>query len=281
MFYHVIIETNKPTNKSKNEYFDLDIQNKDDILKKFVVPYLQEKKIKIDGYFIQPNEIIRFVIRQSEKTTNEIAKIRNDDIDRMNQQGGVVFLVIFTNHRVASDEEYTTDVTDDFFKMAESMMQEKTNLPMITNIPNQKVFIVHGRDELLRERVVNVIQKLELEPIVLQEQANAGQTIIEKIESNTDVGFAVVLYTPCDEGNLKGKTEEKKDRARQNVIFEHGYLVAKLGRKNVCVLVSENVEFPSDIIGLGYISAQDIGTWKYQLADELKTAGFSIDKNKL
>ena len=38
--------------------------------------------------------------------------------------------------------------------------------------------------------------KLGLNPIVLQEQANNGKTIIEKIEECTDVGFGIVLlYT--------------------------------------------------------------------------------------
>lgn len=278
MFYHIIVET-KGTDKKNSKYFELDIQNKDDILKKFVIPYLEEKKITVNGYIIQPDEIRRFVIRQSEKTTKEIAQIRNDKIDRENRNGTVVILSIYTRTNASENEDYTTNVTDDFFEMAKNMANSSNHT--ISNLQNNKVFIVHGRDELLRTQVAHILQKLKLEPIILQEQVNTGQTIIEKIETHTNVGFAVVLYTPCDEGNLKGKSEEKKERARQNVVFEHGYLVAKLGRKNVCVLVSENVEFPSDISGLGYISAKDVSTWKYQLADELKAVGFPIDKNLL
>jgi len=32
---------------------------------------------------------------------------------------------------------------------------------------------------------------------------------------------------------------ELKPRARQNVVFEHGYLMGKIGRKNVCALVKD------------------------------------------
>lgn len=67
---------------------------------------------------------------------------------------------------------------------------------------------------------------------ILHEQPNSGDTIIEKIDRNTDVGFGVVLYTPCDVGNDIKHKDNLQPRARQNVVFEHGYLIAKIGRKN-------------------------------------------------
>ena len=88
------------------------------------------------------------------------------------------------------------------------------------NLETKKVFIVHGHDEAAKEAVARVLTKLGLIPIILHEQKNAGQTIIEKIENNSDVGFAIILYTECDEGRQKGESEYKS-RARQNVVFEH------------------------------------------------------------
>ena len=66
------------------------------------------------------------------------------------------------------------------------------------------------------------IEKIGLKPIILDQQANKGLTIIEKLENNTDVEMAVVLYTPCDEGKAQGNSNYNK-RARQNVVFEHGF----------------------------------------------------------
>jgi predicted nucleotide-binding protein len=43
---------------------------------------------------------------------------------------------------------------------------------------------------------------LGLEPIVLNQLPNRSRAVIEKIEDHSDVGFAVVLLTPDDEGNL-------------------------------------------------------------------------------
>jgi hypothetical protein len=115
---------------------------------------------------------------------------------------------------------------------------------------SRKVFIVHGRDEAPREAVARFLEKLGFEAIILHEQANKGRTVIEKVEAHGDVGFAVVLLTPDDEGCTKG--EEPGPRARQNVILELGYFIGRLGRERVCALKRGEVEIPSDFGGVVY-----------------------------
>lgn len=141
---------------------------------------------------------------------------------------------------------------------------------------NKNVFIVHGHDNALKDRVCNLIHKVGYNPIVLHEQANLGKTIIEKIETFTDVCYGIVLYTPCDVFK-KDQTEVK--RARQNVVFEHGYLLSKLGRKNVAALHDKSVEQPSDISGLLYIEINN--HLEFELAREMKNAGLEVDLNNL
>jgi len=143
-----------------------------------------------------------------------------------------------------------------------------------------KVFIVHGRDEQSKLSAARFIEKLGLTAVILHEQANSGKTIMEKIEASTNVGFALVLYTPCDVGSLAGEPNTNS-RARQNVVFEHGYLVAKLGRNNVCALVKGQVEVPSDISGVVYVPLDEGNAWHIAVAKELRNAGYSIDMNKI
>lgn len=103
---------------------------------------------------------------------------------------------------------------------------------------NNRVFIVHGHDEGEKQTVARFLEQCGFAAVILHEQADGGRTIIEKIEQYADVVFAIVLYTPCDIG--RGKNEKRgTPRARQNVVFEHGYLIAKLGRERVCVLVKK------------------------------------------
>lgn len=150
--------------------------------------------------------------------------------------------------------------------------------PIITkDLDLSKVFIVHGHDALLKTEVARFIEKLKLEPIILHEKANSGKTIIEKIEEHSNVGFGIVLYTPCDFGAENGELSHLQPRARQNVVFEHGFLIGKIGRKNVCALVKGNIEKPNDISGVVYISVED--EWKLNIAKELRNSGYEIDMN--
>ncbi|MCO1621318.1 TIR domain-containing protein [Pseudomonas putida] len=143
----------------------------------------------------------------------------------------------------------------------------------------RNVFIVHGRDNEAKLDVSRFIESIGLRAIILHEQANAGMTIIEKIEHYAgEADFALVLYTPCDQG--RGHHEKKmppKDRARQNVVFEHGYLMAKLGRENVCALVKGTIETPNDVSGVVYVSLDQSGAWQKEIVKELRACGYTIN----
>ncbi|MCU7696946.1 nucleotide-binding protein [Acinetobacter sp. AYS6] len=145
---------------------------------------------------------------------------------------------------------------------------------------NKKVFIVHGHDENTLNKVARLIEKLGLEAIILHEQANRGKTIVEKIEANSDVGFAVVLLTPDDIGKAHS-ADEFLPRARQNVILELGYFMGKIGRERVCALKTDDLEIPSDYIGVVWTNLDSAGAWKFLLAKELKEVGYDIDISKL
>ena len=146
---------------------------------------------------------------------------------------------------------------------------------------NKKVFIVHGHDNEAKQELARVLEKSDFEAIILHEQPNSGKTIIEKIERYTDVGYAIVLYTECDKGRDKNvPIEQEKSRARQNVVFEHGYLIAKLGRDHVCALVKGDVETPGDISGVVYVPMDENGAWKMQLAKDMQDVGLPVDMNK-
>ena len=146
---------------------------------------------------------------------------------------------------------------------------------------NEKIFIVHGRNNELKETIARFLETLELTPIILHEQSNQGKTIIEKLESHSDVGFAVVLMTPDDMGYLVNEESSAKYRARQNVVFELGYFIGKLGRTHVAAIVKGDIEIPTDISGVFYIGVDNNDNWKMMLAKEIKGAGYNINLNKL
>jgi predicted nucleotide-binding protein len=127
--------------------------------------------------------------------------------------------------------------------------------------------------------VARFLSNTGFDPVILHEQASRGKTVIEKVEANSDVSFAVVLLTPDDVGRAKSSTD-LEPRARQNVLLELGYFIAKLGRENVCALKRGDVIIPSDFAGVVWTEMDAAGAWRIALGKELEAAGHEIDWKK-
>lgn len=279
MFYQVIIETNEKIEKTgKNKkYFELDKSDLSEIINRIVRPFILKEDFQFDGYFLKYNEIRRIAIKKTSNTSEYIAAQENARTTR-----GVLRYV--SPRDAIEYDKYTTDITNKTFDSVKESISDavsvKTTDRREEEIDKSKIFIVHGRDSAAKLEVARFVENMKFSAVILHEQANIGATIIEKIETNTNVGFAIILYTPCDLGGLIGEKNQKA-RARQNVVFEHGYLMAKLRRNNVCALVKGDVEVPTDISGIVYIPMDSHGAWKFSIAKEMRSAGYSIDMNMI
>lgn len=147
---------------------------------------------------------------------------------------------------------------------------------------SNRVFVVHGRDNSLKESVARFLERLGFDAVILHEQANQGRTIIEKfVDEAADAAYAVILLTPDDKGSL-ANSSNLRHRARQNVILELGYFVGLIGRNRVAALVLEGVEVPSDLAGVACIAASsNSDEWKMKLAKEMRTVGLAVDLNRI
>lgn len=149
---------------------------------------------------------------------------------------------------------------------------------------SNEVFIVHGHDEAMKQSVARIIEKMGLDPIILHEKPSGGKTIIEKFTDYSNVSFAIILLSPDDIAYPKAKSpEDAKLRARQNVIFELGFFIGKLGRNRVIALYQEENDFemPSDYSGVLYTLYDNSGRWQFDLVRELKACGYNVDANEL
>lgn len=279
MFYQVLIETNEKVGKqgTNKRYFELDKTDLSEIEDRIVKPFLGNNGFQFDGYFLKADEIRRITIKETNKTAKELSQYENDHMPRN--------IIMFVSPRdIVNNDKYATDITTSVFDRAklsvEAIAGKKATKPKQSAKDLSKIFIVHGRDDLAKTESARFVEQLDFSAIILHEQASGGKTIIEKLDDNTNVGFAIVLYTPCDVGGIAGG-DHKKFRARQNVVFEHGYLIAKLGRQNVCALVKGDIEIPTDISGVVYIPMDDGGAWRLAVAKELRNAGYPIDMNKV
>jgi predicted nucleotide-binding protein len=124
---------------------------------------------------------------------------------------------------------------------------------------SRNVFVIYGHDEPARTSLEAMLRRWDLEPLILDQLASGGQTIIEKLESVRKEAIAVVLATPDDEGHRRDHPEEKAFRVRQNVVLELGMMLSVLGRSKVAIVLKSdvNMERPSDIHGLIYVPFKD------------------------
>ncbi|MCY4612053.1 MAG: nucleotide-binding protein [Nitrospira sp.] len=179
------------------------------------------------------------------------------------------------------DDKRTTSASTRWEKQQDGEQALKSSGVQRNDRPSSnQVFVIHGRDEGAKQTVARFLERLGLEPVILHEQANQGRTIIEKFEYHADAQFAVALLTPDDAGSLQGDKNNLSPRARQNVIFELGFFIGRLGREGVCALTKGDVEIPSDYAGVVYILLDNSDGWKMRLIKELKSAGFEVDANK-
>jgi predicted nucleotide-binding protein len=209
---------------------------------------------------------------------------------RFDCKSGEIFNV-FGSGKMSFQGKQTTALAKDIraqYDNAEEApaLDEAQVVPAVAATAHSPVFVVYGHDIDSRNQLELILHRMRLEPIILGNLAAAGDTIIEKLErylgEHGNVGFACVLLTPDDEGFKAGKTEEKRYRARQNVVLELGMVLARLGRRRVAILHKQSIELPSDIAGLLYIPfTERVEEVKNRLFNELREAGYNPDAGAL
>ena len=202
----------------------------------------------------------RFLVNHFGPTTYEVTDFSNTLFSPTMYVPGADYIRIST---CCNGLKKTKDVFKDYLtEIKEEMLvkdkESKVDAQTDSSRQKNRVFVVHGHDEALKEKVARLLEKQGLEAIILSEQANKGKTIIEKFEENSEA--------------------VEKQRARQNVVYEAGYFMGKLGRERVIMLVDEGVELPSDLQGVVYTDSE---SWKTEVLQELQSIGYEIDFNKL
>jgi predicted nucleotide-binding protein len=148
----------------------------------------------------------------------------------------------------------------------------------------RRVFVVCGTDGEMKQAVTNALTKLKLVPVVMCEEPSQGKKIVERFADYEDIGFAVVLLSPDDSVYVKDESPTKRKlRPRQDVVFELGFLLGKLGKSNVLVFFREfaNFEIPTDFEGIKVAAFDDRESWKLALIRELTNCGYNVDADRI
>jgi len=153
-------------------------------------------------------------------------------------------------------------------------------------MPAGQVFVVHGRDETLKEAVAELLERAgSHEVTIVNERPSDRRMLVERFdELASESRYAVVLLTADDVGAPRLDSEREpyySPRARQGVVFEMGILVAALTPRCMCVLYEDGVELPFDMDGIAYVRLDLAGTWQSKLLLHMRNAGFDYDLNRL
>jgi predicted nucleotide-binding protein len=144
---------------------------------------------------------------------------------------------------------------------------------------NKKIFIVHGNDAKMNDKVSSFLGKLRLDYVLLEEE-NTERKLKEFKKVAKDCGYAIILFSAEDLGrNLSSSSE--KVRTPQKVIFQTGYFFSHVGRKNLIILYAEDkeIESPFDFDDLVFSPFDSNGNWKSVLIQEMKRSGIYVEKS--
>ncbi|HEM8281302.1 TPA: TIR domain-containing protein [Providencia stuartii] len=278
-YYHVILQTKVRNAKDSPEFvYWFDCQNLQELDEDILTPYCTDGELYIDGRYIPLSNIDALTIKKSNIPIQQI-------VDDLNSRRSRNVLIVYSKANVVRSDRNLENVTKELVKSKQKTLKNKviettTSKAKITD--NQKVFVVHGQDNAAKQEMARFLEKAGLEAIILHEQISSSKTIIEKIESFSEVGFAVVLYTPCDVGAKNSPSDTNlQPRARQNVVFEHGYFIGLLGRSKVSAFVKGDIEKPNDISGVVYTELDDAGAWKITLLRELRANNYNVNTDAI
>jgi hypothetical protein len=157
---------------------------------------------------------------------------------------------------------------------ASSVLLQKVKLllspPAPTKLNSQvrsnQIFLVYDQANQMTSDVTNTLEQLELEPVII----NNPQSLTDKIAAYPHVSFAIVILSP----------DQTKHHPTQNIIYELGILLGRLGNTNVAAIYppKQGFEIPDDP---NILSIEHKTGWYLKLIKELKAARFDVDANKL
>jgi predicted nucleotide-binding protein len=156
-------------------------------------------------------------------------------------------------------------------------------------VRGKRVFVVHGRNMLVRNALFTFLRSLGLEPLEWTALVEATNNPAPHINEILKAGFkmanaAVVLLTPDEEARVRESFRYEDDpkfegelspQPRPNVLFEAGMAMAHFPERTVLVQVGWIRPF-SDIAGIHAIKMDNSFERRSDLAQRLRIAGCEI-----
>jgi len=168
------------------------------------------------------------------------------------------------------------------------VQQNKLNNTIISgNDMNKKVFVIHGRDEKIREFFFIFLRCIGLDPIdwnkAIKSTGQGSPYVSEIVETSlNEANSIVVLFTPDEIATLKEEYIQSSEedallpQPRPNVLFEAGMAMGFKKDKTILVEVGK-IRVISDLIGRHVVKFDGTSEKRLELINKLKTVGCDVN----
>jgi len=173
------------------------------------------------------------------------------------------------------------NAADNLLKKVKLLLSPPVKYVVNPKVRSNQLFLVPGNRPEMNEDVLQTLQKLELEPIILNKNAEEQKKLIEKVNDYPNATFGVVLLSPDNSVCLKESSDASKYQASQTAIFQSGFFLGKFGKNNVVAIYwpKKGFEIPDQYEGIRWVEYKQ--GWYFKLINELKDSNFDVDANKL
>jgi hypothetical protein len=144
---------------------------------------------------------------------------------------------------------------------------------------NKKIFVAQGRNSGFSDKVSALLGRLKLDYISLDYGQATEKNIKEFNSVAKECEFAIIILSPDDWVKPADSSDQERLMSSQNVIFQFGYFLSHVGRKNLVLLYAENKEIycPINFDDLKHAPLDSRGAWKGFLISKLIDAGIYLD----
>jgi predicted nucleotide-binding protein len=271
--YHIYVEYTEP--EKSGVRFNV---SQEELNRTFATPFAAGKPFWFMGRLLNPIKVAKVVLFWSHVTADKLLLPNQENFVSTKDKKYLIESIVKGKVKGA----YLC--TEKFLPKTENRSSPSQSKSASGNL-SRRIIVVSDSDEEMNQAINEALTKLSLIPVVLCEEPSQGKKIIESFSRDyADVVFAVVLLSPDDFGYAKNEAPTKRKlRPKQNVIFELGFLLGKLGKGNVLVFFREcaNFENPLDFEGIKVTAFDDRDSWKLALLRELSNCGLAVDGDRI
>jgi len=272
--YHIYVEYTEPDKSGIR--FNIP---QEELVRTFSSPFTMGQPFWFLGKLLNPNKVIKAVIFWSYQTADKLVLPNQETIVAAKEKKYLIESVVKGKVKGA----YVC--TEKFLPSTEKNTSPSQLLPSASGNLGRRIIVVSGADDEMKQALTGALTKLSLIPLVMSEEPSQGKKIVENFSRDyADVAFAVVLLSPDDFAYAKNEAATKRKlRPQQDVVFELGFLLGKLGKGNVLVFFREcaNFEIPTDFEGIKFTAFDDRDSWKLALIRELSNSGLAVDGDRI